>query len=187
MNSACDLSERRDGLDLSALEPLQRVLLTTDGTLTDILEAVFLERINLVKVRQRTVPASQSHAWIEPADGETILERNVILRGARTGRNYVYAESAVAIDRLSAAFRRDLLESDSPLGRLWIEHRLETCKELLDVRCERESGTAAELWPFETAVLRRTYRVFTARRPLIVITERFPLTFGHLTDRPDFG
>ena len=47
------------------------------------------------------------------------------LRGSRSGTNHVYAESLIAADRLGPAFRRGLVESDVPLGRLWIEQKLE--------------------------------------------------------------
>jgi chorismate-pyruvate lyase len=171
---------RLQGVDLSALDPVQRVLLITDGTLTGILEAVFLEPIRLVKLGQRTVAAGVPHALLEPLAGEEILERRVLLQGARTGRNYVHADSQVAIERLAPAFRRDLMESELPLGRLWIQHRLETFKELLDAGYDPEPGAAVARWFAGAAVLRRTYRVFTHHRPLIVITERFALTFGHL-------
>ena len=48
--SAIDILARLNGFDVKSLDPLQRVLLVTDGTLTEILEANFFERIRLVKV-----------------------------------------------------------------------------------------------------------------------------------------
>ena len=96
-DSATDLLAKLKGLDISSLEPLQRVLLVTDGTLTEILEAAFLERIQLVKVLQQVV---SSHECLEWEDNEPVIERGVLLRGERSRRNYVYAKSLIAIDRL---------------------------------------------------------------------------------------
>src|SRR5262245_53884621 len=165
------------GIDVSALDPLHRVLLVTDGTLTETLEAIFLEPIELVRVGQRNVKANASHALLEPADGETVVERKILLRGSRTGTNYVYAESLIAADRLGPEFRHGLVESDVPLGRLWIERKLETFKEFLEVRCE-PAAQIPEFGPDVSTLLVRTYRVYSAGRPVFVITEHFPSTFA---------
>jgi chorismate-pyruvate lyase len=165
------------GIDVHALDPLHRVLLVTDGTLTETLEAIFLEPIELVRVGQRQVAANASHALLQPQDGETVVERKILLRGSRSRTNYVYAESLIAADRLGPEFRRGLVESDIPLGRLWIEQRLETFKEFLDMRCETGTAVPAEFGAEGAALLVRTYRVHSAGRPVFVITEYFPSTF----------
>ena len=166
------------GIDVHALDPLHRVLLVTDGTLTETLEAIFLEPIELVRVGQRNVGANPSHALLEPRDGETVVERKILLRGSHSGTNYVYAESLIAADRLGPEFRRGLVESDVPLGRLWIEQKLETFKEFLDVRCEPATEVPAEFGPNGSTLLVRTYRVYSSGRPVFVITEHFPSTFA---------
>nr|MDP9127381.1 chorismate pyruvate-lyase family protein [Pseudomonadota bacterium] len=115
----------------AGLTPLQRVLLTTDGTLTDILEAFLLEPIGLIKLEQTMALAAQHDDELAPETGENFLERKILLRGSKSARNFVYAESTIAIGRLAAALGQALLHSDTPLGRLWLEHRLETFKELI--------------------------------------------------------
>jgi len=166
------------GIDVHALDPLHRVLLVTDGTLTETLEAIFLEPIELVRVGQRNVAANESHALLQPEDGETVVERKILLRGTRSGTNYVYAESLIAVDRLGAAFQEGLVESNIPLGRLWIEQKLETFKEFLDVRCEPAADVPAEFGANGSTLLVRTYRVYSAGRPVFVITEHFPSAFA---------
>lgn len=155
------------GIDVSALDPLHRVLLVTDGTLTETLEAIFLEPIELVRLGQRNVAANDSHALLQPQPGETIVERQILLRGSQSGKNYVYANSLIAADRLGPEFRRGLVESNVPLGRLWIEQRLETFKEFLEVRCGHDAADGSMM-------LARTYRVHSGGRPVFVITEQFP-------------
>src|SRR5262245_8679314 len=165
------------GIDVHALDPLHRVLLVTDGTLTETLEAIFLEPIELVRVGQRNMAANASHALLQLDDGETVVERRILLRGSRSGTNYVYAESLIAADRLDPEFRRSLVERDVPLGRLWIEQKLETFKEFLEVRCEPACEVPAEFEPNGTLLV-RTYRVYSAGKPVFVITEHFPSTFA---------
>ena len=124
------------GVDLDALTAVQRLLLTTDGTLTDALEVALLEPMALLKISQRLVSATEMHGVLQLNKDDRVLERRIVLWGRRTGRHYVFAESMVAIDRLPEGFRHDLIESDVPLGRLWVKHRLETYKQLLSVDCD---------------------------------------------------
>jgi chorismate-pyruvate lyase len=177
--SAIDILTKLNGLDVNSLEPLQRVLLVTDGTLTEILEANFFERIRLVKVSQKIIPGTASHALLDPIPGESLIERKILLRGEESHRNYAYAESLIAVDRLAPSFRDGLLNSATPLGRLWLEHKLETFKELQEVRSQPADGLRQY---FECAasapLLVRTYRVFSAAKPVMVITEYFPATYS---------
>ncbi len=175
--SAIDILARLNGFDVSSLQPLQRVLLVTDGTLTEILEANFLERIRLVKISQRVISASGSHSLFAPE--EALIERKILLQGEQSNRNYAYAESLIAVDRLGPSFRDALLNSDTPLGRLWLEHKLETFKELQEVRSHPADGLCHY---FECAaaapLLVRTYHVFSAAKPVMVITEYFPTAYS---------
>jgi chorismate-pyruvate lyase len=64
------------------------------------------------------------------------------------------------------------------MGRLWLEHRLETFKEIL--RMYREpAGNLASYFKIqgEAQLLCRTYLVFSNRQPIIMITEKFPEDF----------
>ncbi|MGC2108203.1 MAG: chorismate pyruvate-lyase family protein [Candidatus Korobacteraceae bacterium] len=182
--SAIDILGNLDGFDVNSLEPLQRVLLVTDGTLTEILEAIFFERVRLVKVSQRIIPATASHALLDPTPGEALIERKILLQGVKSNRNYVYAESLIAVDRLSQSFRDELLNSGTPLGRLWLEHKLETFKELQEIRCQRAEVLGQYFECAEGApLLARTYRVLSAGRPVMVITEYFPAIYQYPAKR----
>ena len=119
------------------------------------------------------MPPSRRAATAGGVAGVGVLERRIVLWGRRTGRHYVYAESMVAIDRLQPGLRQDLLESDVPLGRLWVKHRLETYKQLLSVDCEAAPDLPPEFKPSPGPVLGRTYLVFAAGVSVMAITERF--------------
>jgi len=174
--SAIDILEKLEGVEAHSLKPLQRVLLITDGTLTEILEAFFLERIRLIKISQQTISATVAHMQLAPNPEEVLLERKIILQGMKSNRNYVYAESVIAIERFDPPFRDKLLNSDISLGRLWVEHKLETHKELLEVRCQPANNLSQY---FEckdpSLLLARTYCVFSAAKPVMVISEYFPV------------
>ena len=174
--SAIDILKKLNGIETVSLKPLQRILLVTDGTLTEILEATFLERIQLIKVCQQIISPTAVHAELEPGPQEALLERKILLRGVTSARNYVYAESVIVLDRLSPAFRDGLLNSAVPLGRLWLEHKLETFKDVPDVRCQPADDIHHHFGCQESSpLLVRTYRVLSAARPVMLISEYFPL------------
>jgi chorismate-pyruvate lyase len=174
------LSKLRE-LDLASIDTLQRVLLVTDGTLTEILEAWGLERIVLIKLAHEVLRSSTRHDLLQVEAGDLIVDRKILLCGEKTHINYVYAESLIAVDRLDPQFRDDLLYSDVPLGRLWLTHRLETLKEMLAIR-RQPAGSLSDYFKLrpDDSVFVRTYGVFSGGRPLMLITEHFPSTYPGL-------
>lgn len=172
--SAIDLFARLDGIDTARLTPLQRILLITDGTLTEILEAHFLERIELVKISERMLRVEECGSSFAADACEPVMERKINLRGAQSGLRYVYAESLVLVNRLESSFQTELLETNVPLGRLWRRHRLETYKEPVGIGTHDAADFQAHLDGAEGAsVLGRTYDVFSARRLVMRISEYF--------------
>lgn len=169
---------RETDLDsLARLSLLQRLLLVCDGTLTDMVEAAFLEPVKLVKVAVATASASDPVAELELHAGEMLMRRRILLQGAQSGINYVYAESLIAVSALPPALGEALLQSDAPLGRLWVQHQLETRKEIL--RIWRVNGGESEEWFGEAAAggqLARRYRVISGGRPVMLISEYFPIS-----------
>src|SRR5208283_2791831 len=177
--SAIDILTKLSGFDVNLLAPLHRVLLVTDGTLTEILEANFFERIRLVKVSQRVISATVSHVLLRSNQGEALIERKILLQGEESHRNYAYAESLIAVDRLAPSFRDELLNSTTPLGRLWLEHKLEPFKELPELGWHRADHLCRYFACADsTPLLVRTYRVFSFTRPVMVITEYFPTSYS---------
>jgi chorismate-pyruvate lyase len=178
--SALDVLNSLAKISASGLGPTQRVLLVTDGTLTEILEASFLERIQLIKVRQQVVHANKEHSYLEPIDDEAVMERKILLHGAESGRNYVYAESLVAVDRLGSALCDELLNSEIPLGRLWLEHKLETFKEMVEVEY-RKAGEISAYFDGDSAslLIERRYRVWSGKKVVMVVTEFIPAFYDY--------
>jgi chorismate-pyruvate lyase len=155
----------------ASLAPMQRVMLLSNGTLTDILQAFTLEEIGVHKLTEAQ-SVSRSNL-LELSPNEKVLERSVVLYGKRTSRSYVYAESLIALERLPRGLAKELQEGSEPLGRLQLKHRLETFKELIDFRIGK-SEKASEFLESNLRFLIRSYRVYVKERPCIVIHEYFP-------------
>jgi chorismate-pyruvate lyase len=117
--------------------------------------------------------------------GAPLLRREILLYGETSGRAYVYAESILALDRLPPRFREELMHSDTPMGRLWSEHKMETWKELLTVARHPVQKLTPHLGVAAGAdCLVRRYRLISGGRPLMVIEENFPARWDWLTEKP---
>ncbi|PSR16767.1 DUF98 domain-containing protein [filamentous cyanobacterium CCP3] len=167
-------------LDRSHIEPaelstFQRILLTTDGTVTDILEAYLFEQIRIVKLSEKLVLLGQDIPAMGLKEGTEVIARKVLLQGKISRRNFVYAESIVVPERLDENFRQALLETKTPIGKLWFEQKVETFKEILDSSKEK-SEDLSQFFNIEPSdrLLSRTYRVVTNQKSVMMITEKFP-------------
>ena len=137
-----------------------RMLLSTDGSVTTLLEGTFGAPIS-VETRSNDIDRGA-------------LRRTAILR--LDGRPLLRARSELAIGRLPPAARTAQLSGAEPIGTVLRDARLETRRELLSSRADvADLEDAAELGvPEGSPVFERTYRIVSHARELAVVTERFP-------------
>lgn len=172
-----------------ALSLFQKILLSTDGTVTGLLSLYARRPLRARKVAQSLEigildPASlgaagvgrASAATIDPLDAaphERILRRTIVL-GSEGDGELLFADSRFMFDRFSQAIQDGLLHTELPIGLLWRRERLETYREIVDCRSETCAPVAALLGVPEGSLLyARTYVIYHQRRPLGVITEKF--------------
>jgi chorismate-pyruvate lyase len=157
------------------LTPFQRMLVGTDGTVTHILEAYAGEPIEVVKLRQVFDHATGADGPLDLQDLDEVLHRRVVLRTGHTRRNLLYAEAVVALARVAPEFVESLVGTETPIGVLLNEHRMETRREILTVGREPAGPTAVhfDLDPASELIV-RSYRIVAGGCPIVVITEKFP-------------
>jgi chorismate-pyruvate lyase len=171
------------GLDLKALPPALRTLLTTDGTVTETLAALYGEEVGVRVLAQGFGGLEGGEApELEARAGTPVLDRTIVLVGAESGRVYTAARSRILPEALPQGLKEGLLAGREPLGKLMLEHRLETFREV--VACGRgpasrapglgASAPAALQTGPDAPVAWRTYRVISGGRPVMSITEVFP-------------
>ena len=104
-----------------------------------------------------------------------VLQRDVLLKGRRSGTPFVAAESLVAIDLLPPAIMASLTETDRPIGEVVAASCIETFKEEAKVWAGELPG-----WPAldgyqnsRTRTVARRYRIIAGGQPVIIITEYF--------------
>ena len=162
--------------DLS-LSLFQKVLLVTDGTVTQLVELYTGQTIRVRKIENQIVAnhlvPSSVQGILKTGNDNALLKRIILLCSDTT--SYIYAESYFVMERLPADMRAKLESTSIPIGLLWREARLETHREILEYRRERNAEVAGHLGvDVNSELLSRTYMLYTNRQPMGVITEKFP-------------
>jgi chorismate-pyruvate lyase len=175
MRTDLQKSLNRAHINPSSLSTFQRILLTTNGTVTDILEAYLFEQIQLIKLSEKVVDMEDAIPKIEVKKGDKVIEREVLLRGKISRRNFIYANSVVFLENLDERFKNELLNTKTPIGKLWFEQKVQTFKEIMDSGKEpaQELSNYFYIEP-EDNLLFRTYCVYSQGKPTMIITEKFP-------------
>lgn len=167
-------SLQRSPIDPKVITPFQRILLTTDGMVTEILEAYLWERIKVIKLFQDNFVLDCEIPFLEVKKECRVMQRKVLLRGRLSQKNHLYAESIIVPDRLDERIRDSLLNTNKPIGLLILENRLETFREILDCGKEEAQDLAIHFnIKRNDFLIFRTYRVFSNRLPSMLITEKF--------------
>ena len=157
------------------LSLFQKVLLATDGTVTDLIALYYEEPIRVIKLEQ-SVRLEASPAELACDKATRILRRTILLSGAV--KIYMHAESGFVFDRMSPWLQEQMLSTDLPVGLLWKQSRLETFREMLGSSVGPREAIAplfglSESEPFVS----RSYRIHHAGKPLGMISETWPLSY----------
>ncbi|MCV7077609.1 chorismate--pyruvate lyase family protein [Mycobacterium szulgai] len=157
-----------------------RMLIATNGTLTRILSIVKDDDVDVQIVEQQIHP-SGSGAASETADspeshGRT-MQRNVLLKGRRSGKPFVAAESSIAIDHLPPDIVASLIRTNRPIGELMVGGCMEIFKDTPEVWMGEQPTWAAAAWCRNSGseAVGRRYRMIIGGRPVVTVTEYFPL------------
>jgi chorismate-pyruvate lyase len=158
-----------------SLSLLQKILLSTDGTVTDLIALYTGEPIRVKKIAQDLTSAIAPET-LQCSGEARLLSRKILLSGA--DKNYLFADSLFVFDRFSAYIQQQLLQSDRPIGLLWKEERLETYREIV----EQNVGACPEIAKYfdlvESALfVSRTYLIHHNGKPLGAITEKWPMSY----------
>lgn len=155
------------------LDPIHKILLTTDGSITTILEAITGEKITVETVEQRIISADKEIAQqLHLQEGDQVNHRVVNLKA---GNSIVaHAVSHTPLKRLEESFREDLMKADLPIGKIIKKHRLEVRREIKWGKMEKNELTIFD----EERVLSRNYSIIHDGEILINITEYFPYSIG---------
>ena len=141
--------------------------------MTACLEQLVGEPIDAQVGSQEAVVAPSSNR-LDVQAGHPLLARSATLRGRRSGRSYLYAETILVPSRLSDRFLRRLGSSHDPIGRILEQEGIavtrapQSAPDTSAVSAPDRSGSG-----IGECLLARTYRVDAGGAPVMMISEWF--------------
>jgi len=149
-----------------------RMLLSTDGSVTALLEASFAGPVVVRPLANHVDDRLPTPFELELASGRPVLWRHAVLEVA--GRSVLRASSVIALDRLGEEALRALLTTREPIGR--VLRGVEVRRELLvaSAAAATEADAAALDIDEGDLLFERTARIVGAGRPLALVSERIP-------------
>jgi chorismate-pyruvate lyase len=164
-------------IDFQNLPPILRTLLVSDGTVTKLLEAYYGESIEVKRLFHGEQPIAEDIPALDVKQGDSVLHRQVLMCGVKTGTIYSYAQSYIRADLLWPGVRDDLVQGRLGIGELLRGRRVETYRELLTCRSGPANELARDLEVGEDDLLiSRAYRIFVGGKPCIFIVDKFPIS-----------
>jgi chorismate-pyruvate lyase len=162
-------------INLRAIEPFQRAILTIDGTVTKFIEAYMMEPVVIVRLAQETRQLPSYHPWLEAAQGTDVIAREVLLQGEYSRRIYAYAVSLLAADQLPPDIKQQLKPGGEGIGRIIINNRMESFRDILWYGKEHVPQLPDAIKHLEGVdFISRTYRIIVNKKPVMLINEKFP-------------
>jgi chorismate-pyruvate lyase len=162
-----------DAVRVTELPSVQRLLLTTDGTMTTALATLLDEPIAVRLLRQGTTVLAQDDDELSLCAGDAALERRVLLYGADSGTPLLFGVSRIVADRLPQAARAALTGGDVAIGLVLRAHEIETFRLPLSIGVKPASAEAARHLG-RALMCSRRYLIKAGGRPLMSIDEQFP-------------
>lgn len=150
----------------------QRVLLTTDGTVTTLLETLSLEPVHAETCDATPLDWGNAEYWLRIGPADRLSERRIFLIGQRSERHYVMARSAIVSNRVGEDFFRALSNARSGLGEALRMAGMETTRELLWYGAVAPAHHPDWL-DTDERLLSRAYRIWHRRQPFLFIHETF--------------
>ena len=147
------------------LSPLERLLLSTDGTVTHMLEVLTRREVS-VRILDREVSGEQLH-------------RTVALECESESVPLIWAQSKIQLSPLADALARELVDGDIGIGHVLDEECTETRRTITEMAVRFDDVTYPSFVEGNPAsdpacLLERTYQIYTADTLIMTITEFVP-------------
>jgi len=168
---------RKMEAEVGRISPIQKFLLGTDGSVTQLLESITGKNVAIKTLVQEIVPADTAAAkHLDITEGDPVNFRIVEITTAENGEVLIYAISHTPVSRLSPELKDDLMKADIPIGKIIAEHKIEARREILNARVLPASEEAGRIFAIckSEPLLSRQYQIIHGGKPLIFIEEQFP-------------
>ncbi len=179
------LPVKEEGLPVKEeeLSPLHRILLHTNGTVTQVLRQWTGALINIIKPPVNTCflwDKLDKHGLYYKSQILNCIKfkfREVILQSSKTSTNLVYALSLICTKNISPTVLHKLDHTDLGIGMIIEAEKLETYREILAFGKFKVGDYPffRKIFPFANHfILHRAYVVYHDLKPSFIINEYFP-------------
>lgn len=153
----------------------QKILLTTDGSITAILDVLF-GKITLSTLSQHIEPStSENSKLVNIKEGNDVNCREIIMH--KDGKPLIYAYSYIPMERLTEEVKCDLMRADIPIGRILKNYNVESRREINNIYVEKPNQTLIDLYNTDEDFLSRDYVIIQNKEILMWIKESFPVSY----------
>lgn len=153
----------------------QKILLTTDGSITAILDVLY-GKIDLFTLDQHFGIADESHAELVNVEaGDEINFREVLMH--KDTKPLIYAISHVPLGRCSQEICSDLLRADIPIGRILKNYKIESRREINNIYIEKPNTKLQQIFDTYEDFIARDYVIIHDDEILMWIKEMFPVSY----------
>ena len=153
----------------------QKILLTTDGSITAILDVLFGKR-TLKTINQHFEDADEIRAkLVDVGEGEQINFREVLMH--KDEQPLIYAISHIPLSRCGSDICADLIRADIPIGRILKNYKIESRREIRKIYIENPNDTLKEIFNTDEKMLSREYVIINRDNVLMWIKESFPISY----------
>jgi chorismate-pyruvate lyase len=156
---------------LKGFSNTQKILLTTDGSVTNILD-VLKGHIIIKTLVQEFIEADEDIANELGIYVGDIVNYRVVVIG--TNEPLIHAISLIPVKRLDNNFKEDLIKADIPIGRILKKYNIEARREIKTVGVEKPTDELIKIFNTNSWMLTRTYNIIHNKEILIRIKESFP-------------
>jgi len=155
------------------IDPALRILLTSDGSITLLLQSLLLSPIEVEILRQEETELDHAAAErLEAEPGVTALFRDVWLTAK--GRRLVNASSVILLDGMAPPILAELRGNRKPLGLLLQESGQLVSRDRLQIAPDTDPIIhAVSEYRINRSTWMRRYRMCLSSRPVALIHERF--------------
>lgn len=160
------------------LTAIERIFLTTDGSITSFLEALTGESISVRKLdiehHGQCLPVIKQNTDIEKYD----YKRRVLLCGADSGTNYLFAEIMADTSKLGQEMLQMLASTSIPIGKIWQTLKTEQFRELQESGVKSAPLLGHYFATSSHALYFYRYSIYyTQNQPYISVYEWLPVEF----------
>lgn len=157
------------------LSNTQKILLTTDGSITAILDVLY-NKITLKTINQHVEKANKevsNHFNID--ESEEVNNRTIIMH--KDDKRLIFAKSYIPLSRINKEIKDSLMTEDIPIGRILKNYKLETRREIGDIEVIKSEPELEEIYKTDDDFLSRNYDIIHNNEKIMWIQEMFPISY----------